>query len=191
MVVLGINPGVAYPRLQARGGIWAERVRAVGFSHCFQRSPEEDPENWRRIHGGRSQYWVHVMPFIRRWIDGATIDDVLAIELYPWHSPNVQTAGINTPADLAQRFVFGPIAELNVRYVFSFSRPWLGVAERLGLKRLHYEVLSHNKLQRVLSTVSVFELDSGQQLVASTNANGFPLADQDFHRLQEILDRIQ
>ena len=189
--VFGINPGVGYPGLQARkegtrqDGIWAERVRRQGLSHCFERSPEEDPENWRRFHGGRSRYWERVMPFAGRWVAGATIGDVLAMELYPWHSERLD-GGINTPANLAQRFVFEPIAGLEVRYVFSFSKPWLGVAQRLRLKQLRYEVLSHNSVGSVLSTVSVFELVGGQQLVASTNANGFPLAGHDFDCLQEM-----
>lgn len=73
----------------------------------------------------------------------------------------------------------------------NFSKPWLGVAQRLGLKRLRYEVLSHNSAGSILSTVSVFELVGGQQLVASTNANGFPLSGDDFGRLQEILRQLR
>lgn len=191
IVVLGINPGAAYPGLCARKeGIWAERVRRQGLSRCFERSPEEDPENWRQFHGGRSRYWERVMPFAARWVEGATIGDVLAMELYPWHSGRLD-GGVNTPADLARRFIFEPIAGLEVQYVFSFSRPWLAVAQRLGLKRLRYEVLSHNSAGNVLSTVSVFELGGGQQLVASTNANGFPLSGADFGRLQEILRQLR
>jgi|SRR5208337_3419620 len=191
IVVLGINPGQAHRELQARGGIWAERVRAMGFSHCFQRSTEEDPENWRRFHGRRSRYWERVMPFCAAWVDDATIGDVLAMELYPWHSRRKQ-GGVETPADLARRFVFEPIAELEVGHVFSFSKPWLEVAERLGLRQVHpREVLSQNKAGHVLSTVSVFELGGGQQLVASTNANGFPLSrDNELGRLLEILEAI-
>ena len=47
IVVLGVNPGSALPQLQARGGTWARNVRADGFSRCFRRSPEEDPDSSR------------------------------------------------------------------------------------------------------------------------------------------------
>jgi hypothetical protein len=131
------------------------------------------------------------MPFVARWVDGATIGDVLAMELYPWHSARLdRNAGVITAADLARRFVFEPISELDVRHVFSFSKPWLKVAENLGLTQLHREVLSRNAIGNILSTVSVFELDGGQRLVATTNANGFPLTGNDFGRLQEILREL-
>lgn len=193
IVVLGINPGVAVPQLQARGGLWAERVRTEGLSRCFQRSREEDPVSWLRFRP-RSQYWARVMPFVARWVDRPTIDDVLAMELYPWHSNTwVQRLLVDrgaSLAELARRFIFGPIAEVEVKFVFSFSLAWQENARILGLKLLRYEEIGYNKSGRLKSTFAIFELNVEQRLIATTNANGVPLSGSDAERLEELLRQL-
>jgi len=137
------------------------------------------------------------MRFVNRWDNSWTIDHVLAMELYPWHSPGcgigrVVEGGVDTLADLAREFIFEPIAEVKVDYAFSFTNQWLDVAESLLsrglLRRLHFEELEPSG--RVTPTVSVFEL-GGQQLVATKNIRGRPLAGEDFGRLQKILDQLR
>jgi hypothetical protein len=63
-------------------------------------------------------------------------DDVLNVELYPWHShafgrfkPTEQSI------DLIRRYVLGPVAELQPRWVFAFGAPWFDVLTRLGFAK--------------------------------------------------------
>ena len=129
IVVLGVNPGGADRGFQDRGGLWANKVLHHGLSRCFERHPEgPSPEEaqWREVHGRRSRHWVNVMSFVRRWNNRWTIDDVLAMELYPWHSrgwnrKRVVRGGVETLADLAREYIFEPIAEVKVDYAFSFT----------------------------------------------------------------------
>ncbi|MDG4823283.1 hypothetical protein O7635_15615 [Asanoa sp. WMMD1127] len=58
--------------------------------------------------------------------------DLLIMELYPWHSTSI-TAPMAPPPEVIDRFVWQPIADINVTDVFAFGRPWQAVAERLGL----------------------------------------------------------
>ncbi|WP_437605088.1 hypothetical protein WMF20_28365 [Sorangium sp. So ce834] len=132
LVVLGLNPGVGYPKLHGRDGIWTNRIREASFSRCFERSPPGD-RNWLELHGRESVYWRNLIRFGQRWCgDGFTFRQLLNFELYPWHS-NSLTAGLRCPPEVVDRYVFQPLAEVETRYVFAFGRGWDDVCRGLGL----------------------------------------------------------
>jgi hypothetical protein len=60
-------------------------------------------------------------------------NDLLMIELYPWHSKRVN-AKIAPHASVLLEFVSAPLGELDVSTVLAFGKPWLEVATRLGLE---------------------------------------------------------
>ena len=75
--------------------------------------------------------------FARVWLSdpSATLNDLLIVELYPWHSARV-TAAMRPPADLLDQFIWKPLSELRVAHYFAFGRPWQRAAEAIGLRRV-------------------------------------------------------
>lgn len=171
VVVLGLNPGVGYPRLQGReGGIWSERIRSSSYSHCMDRSPHGD-QAWLDLHGRPSRYWQVLMRWARAWTrdQGLLASQVLNFELYPWHS-NAITAPITPPADVVDRYIWQPISEIDTESVFAFGKPWVAVCQQLGLPVLRWHGPGHETFpgpQTAGWNVVTFALQSGQRAVVS------------------------
>jgi hypothetical protein len=176
LVVLGLNPGIAYDAILSRSGVWHQNIiQSGGYSFCFKRSPPADPDVWIALHGKTSAYWDRLIKFAQRWLRDPRADHnvILNFELYPWHSKSV-TAGIDTPPDLAEHYIFEPIAEINVPQVFAFGAPWFEVGERLAARnklktiRTPYMVQGDSDTSRW--TVGLYELPSTQRLVVSSQS---------------------
>jgi hypothetical protein len=137
LVFLGLNPGVGYDSLQGDDGIWTNRVRDVGYSRCFERSPAEDPATWIGLHGKQSVYWRNVITFARRWVDDSSVgvEDLLNLELYPWHSKRI-VGTLRPPVDLVQKYVWDPVQEVPVDEVFAFGRAWFDVCRGMELPEI-------------------------------------------------------
>ncbi|MBC9927355.1 hypothetical protein [Leucobacter sp. cx-169] len=132
LVMLGLNPGAAQPDFQGDRGIFTAEVAKLGYSGWARSAPYVS-EGWEAVNG-RNKYQRDRLSFARRLHQSDDLDasSLLFMELYPFHSKRV-TAPIRPPAGLLQRFVFGPIAELDVEVVFAFGKPWIRTAESLGL----------------------------------------------------------
>jgi len=196
LVFLGLNPGVGYDELQGDNGIWTRRIAEVGYSRCFERSPEDDRENWVQLHGKRSRYWINIIRFTRLWLgdDGAGMPDILNLELYPWHSAKI-TGSMKPPARLLQEFVWDPIEEVPVGEVFAFGRYWLDVCRDLELEEVVYfgpgadpvpgSDMHHWRL-------GLFRLPSGQ-LVVTSSQEGFagPPNEERTAIMREVLERYR
>ena len=133
VVVLGLNPGQYHPRFQARVGIFADEIRRCGsFSAWMTTGPYLRVPWTDEI--GPNVYYRSRISFAARWLDDpmATHHDLLIFEAYPWHSTAV-TAPLRPPADIIDTFVWQPIAELPIREVFAFGRPWNKLVNALGL----------------------------------------------------------
>nr|WP_199303581.1 MULTISPECIES: hypothetical protein [unclassified Synechocystis] len=132
MVVLGLNPGVGYPELQSRDGVWANRIRQTSFSKCFDRSPPGD-QAWLKLHVKESPYWRSLMSFGQRCCgNNFEFSQILNFELYPWHS-SALTSALNCPPSIIDLYVFQPLAEVQTRHIFAFGKPWDKVFQGLGL----------------------------------------------------------
>jgi len=193
LVTLGLNPGVAYPGLQSRDGIWAKNIAKEGYSRCFARSPEEDPNNWKQYNKKRSKYWMNMVRFVKRWLDDpdANHQDVLNFELYPWHSEKL-SAAIDPPHDLIKKYVFNPISEINVADVLAFGADWFRLINRWpGLSKL-FEFSNERLSQSNTSNwkLAAYRLPSGQRLVLSSQ-KGYsgPPGSERAKRMREILAR--
>lgn len=173
LVFLGLNPGIGYDRLQGDSGTWTERIRRVGYSHCFERSPAEDADTWKAMHGGKeSVYWRNVVRFAQRWLDDTDVEvsDLLNLELYPWHSKKI-TGTMRPPVDLIDDLVWQPVQEITVNEVFAFGRVWLDVCRDLDLEEIgtwgpDTEPVPGSTMRHW--RVSLFRLPSGQLVVASS-----------------------
>ncbi|RYC10496.1 anti-phage DNA glycosylase Brig1 [Nocardioides zhouii] len=172
LVFLGLNPGIGYDDLQGNDGVWTRRIRESGYSRCFERSPAEDPVTWRSMHGKESTYWRNIVRFERRWLgdEAAGVSDLLNLELYPWHSNRIVGA-MSPPLDLIKEYVWDPVEETAVDEVFAFGRVWLDVCRSLGLDEVgtwgpDTEPVPGSNMNHW--RVSLFRLDSGQFVVASS-----------------------
>lgn len=132
LVMLGLNPGGPAPDFQGKDGIYTERIRATSYREWAASGPYTD-EVWEAANG-RNKYQRDRLAFARRFTGNENVQpsDLLFIELLPFHSRRV-TAAIQPPADVLDRFVFAPIAELEAQHVFAFGKPWHGAARALGL----------------------------------------------------------
>jgi len=137
LVTLGLNPGTGYAELQGPEGVWTNRIAELGYSHCFQRSPAEDPETWIALHGKPSLYWKNLITFGRRWLqdDSISVHNILNLELYPWHSTKL-TAAITPPPDAIAEYVWGPVQEVDTEVVFAFGKPWFDACDTLKLPKI-------------------------------------------------------
>jgi hypothetical protein len=85
--------------------------------------------------------------------------DVLVLELFPWHSSKV-TAAMRPDSALVERYVWRPLADIDIPVVFAFGKHWLSVVQ--GLNLLEQPVnASFSSASRWLR---VFTLPSGQRL---------------------------
>jgi hypothetical protein len=125
VVVLGLNPGIAYPELQGPNGEWTHLARKLTYSRSSpQRVPFENAA-WRRRHGRDSRYWVNLIRFTRRWLKDtqAGVADILNFELFPFHSKKLDYA-IKPPRELIDNFVWAPLQEMRVPVAFAFGKDW-------------------------------------------------------------------
>lgn len=133
LVVLGLNPGIGHVALQGVDGTWTKAVKSEGYSYCTHRSPFGSDE-WLAVNGKPSTYWQRLVAFARRWVDddAMDVDELLNLELYPFHSSKV-TAKITPPADVLHRFVWEPLGEMPAVDVFAFGAPWRDACAAMGM----------------------------------------------------------
>ncbi|MEH0970491.1 hypothetical protein V6U77_05060 [Micromonospora sp. CPCC 205546] len=135
MVVLGLNPGEFRSRFQARGGVFAKEIAEHGsYSRWATTCPYNRPPWTLPQEMGKNRYYEARLAFTRRWLQDPSADhrDLLIFECYPWHSKSI-TAPLRPPPEIIEEFVWQPVAELPVRDVFAFGRPWDGIAQALKL----------------------------------------------------------
>jgi hypothetical protein len=192
LAVLGLNPGRANLEFQGRTGLFADEIRATsGFSEWAATSPYSREPWTEKV--GPNRYHDQRETFARRFYDDPSItaQHVLAMELYPWHSTSV-TGVMSAPRDVLDSMVWAPLAELGVREVFAFGRPWVRVAEDAGLKlESHLGAGGTSMDSSVASrTVLIYRMASGQRLVVSWQSGyAGPPGAADTSRLRDILLR--
>ncbi|MPR00213.1 hypothetical protein GB931_20295 [Modestobacter sp. I12A-02628] len=191
MVLLGLNPGQYLPDLQARDGLFAEEIRAAGSYSAWARSAPYDRDPWLARYGP-NRFYRGRRGFTRRWLGdpAAGYNDMLLWELYPWHSTAV-VGRMSPPPHLIRQFVWDPIADIDVRYVFAFGAPWAQLAES-DLKLQPAGVFGRGGRDygsTVASrSVRVFELSSRQLLVTESHAGSAgPPSTDEVERLRDAL----
>jgi hypothetical protein len=163
-VVLGLNPGPPDLSFQGVGGRLAAEVETWGrFSAWAVTEPYlRDP--WHAAHG-RNRYHENLRLFARRWLDDPRLAsrDVLAMELYHWHSDAV-TAPMLPDVDLIEEFIWSPIAELAIGEVMAVGAAWRRIADKLALKEI---ALGEPTFSDRTRQARSFELPSGQRLLVT------------------------
>lgn len=161
LVMLGLNPGPPAPEFQGANGIFTRQIAQTSYRQ-WAGSGAYTSLAWESANG-RNKYHRDRLSFARRFVmdDATQPEDLLYLELYPFHSKRV-TAPIRPPRDVLDRFLLDPLAEIDVEFVFAFGKPWHAAAETLGLG-------SGLKVWAKWSTPSrearTYRLPSGQSLV--------------------------
>src|SRR5262249_28448781 len=117
----------------ARDGIFANEIRSDGsYSRWMASAPYFRAPWTSQI--GPNRYHLRRLTFARRWLEDPAVADneLLIFEAYPWHSTSV-TAAMRPPGAIIDEFVWQPIGEIPVPYVFAFGKPWHHIADSLGL----------------------------------------------------------
>jgi hypothetical protein len=188
MVILGLNPGGADPQFQGRDGIFANEIRQLGSYSKWTASVPYMREPWTSVNGD-NRYGQRRLRFARTWLEerDLTMDQILTPELYPWHSARV-TAAMEPPVDVIDRFVWQPLAEIDVEFVFAFGKPWLRQCEKLGLPEVRHWDAAELGSPVESRTVVAFALPSRQWVVVSCQ-KGFagPPKREDALRLRDRL----
>lgn len=187
LVMLGLNPGRAVPRLQARGGVYSEAIRRTSYSTWAASDPYGGAD-WERVEGP-NVYRRARLRFARRWLDDDQVQgrDLLTVELYPWHSRRVN-AVIRPPDEVLDRFLWTPISSLPVEVIFAFGSPWASTLASIGLEpEDHLGRGGRDFGSSVASrTVQIYLLPSGQRLVVSWQAGyAGPPGAEDVARLRQ------
>ncbi|MEU1686891.1 hypothetical protein [Micromonospora sp. NPDC005707] len=170
MVVLGLNPGEYRQKFQSRDGIFAKEIKEEYGSYSrwqttcpYNRAPWTLPDQM-----GKNRYYEARLQFTRRWLQEPDADhgDLLIFECYPWHSKAI-TAPMCPPREVIEEYVWEPIAELPVRDVFAFGRPWDGVAQALRLPLTAKLGSGGTEYGSTVTgrAVRIYSLPSGQRLV--------------------------
>lgn len=190
LLVLGLNPGGADLRFQGREGLFANEIRTVGgFTKWAASAPYTRPP-WTDLKG-TNPYHNRRVAFARRFYrdDSIGAGDVLAMELYPWHSRRV-TARMTAPPQALDCMLWAPLAEIDLADIFAFGRPWTSVAEQAELPlEGHYGAGGTSLGSTVKSRqIRIYRLPSGQRLVACSQAGyAGPPGLADTRRLREVL----
>jgi len=197
LVTLALNPGQAEFGFQGRDGRFAAEVARLGYGEWAKTDPYGGAE-WERFNtvnrarrSGRrvNPHREKLLRFARRLTSDPNIQgsDLLMVELYPWHSRRVN-AKISPPASVLHEFVWAPLGEVDVDTVFAFGKPWLEVANRLGLEATrHWGPTAFRSPAR---EGAVFALPSGHQRLVVLWQAGYagPPGDADVDRLIELLE---
>ena len=62
IVVLGLNPGIAYPELQGFEGVWTCAARKDTYSRSSKHRVPFENGDWRKLHNGKdSRYFVNLV----------------------------------------------------------------------------------------------------------------------------------
>jgi len=166
-VVLGLNPGRFFPDFQARDGIFANEIREHGSYSRWMATAPYYRAPWTTT-VGPNRYFLRRLTFARRWLNDNTVveRELLIFELYPWHSTSV-TGAMKPPGAIIDEFVWRPIGEIKVPFVFAFGRPWHDVAHNLNLPPVCALGLGGRPYGSAVAgrAIRVYELPSGQQLV--------------------------
>ncbi len=167
VVMLALHAGEYYPALQARDGAFADEVRAHGSYSAWATTGPYLRKPWTST-VGPNRYQRACLSFTQRWLEEptATHHDMLIFEMYPWHA-TIFNAGIRVPAGIIDQFVWRPVAELPVRYVFAFGRAWDELARELALPLTESLGRGGRPYGSTVSSraVRVYALPSGQKLV--------------------------
>lgn len=125
--VLALNPGRSSTEVQAREGIFAKEIRAFGSYSTWAKSWPYLRKPW-----GYNRHHVSRMNFLKRWFrdDNMSSDQRVDFELYPWHSTSV-TARMRLDADIARDYIWDPLSELPIEFIFAFGGPWIEVLPHL------------------------------------------------------------
>jgi hypothetical protein len=181
-VILGLNPGMFHLDFQSRTGEFARQIRNLGSYSAWSRTLPYVHDPFEAA-VGRNRFYRARLNFVQNWLQEPTAEsDMLLFELYPWHSTAV-TGPMRPPKAVIDAFVFQPISEIAVDYVFAFGKPWAQLAtERLGLPCLLALGRGGERYDsRVPSrAIRVYRLPSAQRLVVEWHAGaaGPPAADE-------------
>jgi hypothetical protein len=161
LVLFGLNPGQPAHDFQGADGIFTRQIAASSYSAWAASEPYVSAA-WEAAKG-RNKYQRDRITFAQRLYQDESIRarDILYVELYPFHSRRV-TGQIRPPADILERFVFAPVAEMDTRHVFAFGMPWFAVAENAGLgpgRELRAQWSSESRKARA------YPLPTGQELI--------------------------
>jgi hypothetical protein len=189
-VTLGLNPGQAFLDFQGRHGIYADHIRELGSYSAWAAPFPYLGEKWSQINGLNRYAWSRLR-FARDWLDDRDLAprELLTLELYPWHSTRV-TAAIAPPREIVESFVWQPLADIEVDFVFAFGKPWLEVCEALGLPEYGRWGKGGSDLGSSVAsrTAVAFALPSGQSVVVLWQAGyAGPPTRRDALRLRERL----
>jgi hypothetical protein len=160
LVALGLNPGEADLEYQGRNGVFQRELERAGSYSAWSVTEPYLRDPWRSAHR-HNRYHANLRTFAQRWTDDPSVRsrDVLVFELYPWHS-NAVTATMHPDPALIDRYVWQPLAEVDLPVVFAFGRDWTATARGLGLTEQPVDA-TFNASDRQLR---VFDLPSGQRL---------------------------
>jgi hypothetical protein len=132
LVVLGLNPGIAYPELQGPNGDWTRAIRRLSYSRTLQERVPLNNAAWTKHHGRDSRYWINLVRFTQKWLrdSQAGLVDMLNFEMFPFHSKSL-THCIKPPCDIIEAFVWSPLREMATDIAFAFGRDWVIVCDEL------------------------------------------------------------
>ena len=132
MVLLGLNPGRAVHEFQGPDGIFTQQVAASSYSRWATAAPYSSAA-WEECMGP-NRYHRSRLRFAQTLLQQPDVqaEQLLTVELYPWHSTAV-TAAMRPPQQMLHTFVWAPLQEIDLEYVFAFGKPWERAAAALGL----------------------------------------------------------
>lgn len=190
LIVLGLNPGRADLRFQGRSGLFTDEIRRTSGFTDWAASAPYSRKPWIDVNGP-NRYHNQRLTFARRFYDEPRIsaEQVLAMEMYPWHSTSV-TGLMSAPRGVLDSMVWAPLAELDLGEVFAFGRPWVRVAENAGLKLESHLGAGGSSIGSDVASraVLVYRMSSGQRLVVSSQLGyAGPPGEADTKRLRDLL----
>lgn len=131
---LALNPGQVYERFQYPGGVFVKELEQTTYTEWAARWRYLDSDH--EVVGGLRFHGIRLR-FLRGFLDDASLgpEDMLAFELYPWHSKKVTAAMAPDPQTI-ERFILEPIAESGAGFIFGFGSPWFRILEELGCEEI-------------------------------------------------------
>lgn len=170
---LALNPGPVYGEFQYSDGIFVKELQHTTYTEWAARWRYLD-EQHPRVEGGL-RFHRKRLRFLRWWLDDPALDrsDMLAFELYPWHSQKV-TAVMRPDPRMIKDFILDPIAESGAEYIFGFGSPWFDVLDGLGLEQIARLGAGGDSYPTEVTsrTVAAYRAPAGNQIVIEKHSGG-------------------
>lgn len=188
VAIINKNPGGVLPWQNWESGEVALKMRETSLTKDLEAPYSEWAKDfvYFKTNDGGGDFFRNRLKYMNYILEENYIaDNLLNIELYPWHSSQFDNKKFDNDEFNFKEFVLDPLMDTNINFVFLLRKYVSDVAERCGLK---FKLIDHTWNSSTLQ-VKISEYE-GKVFIATENfIKGYPGNPEDKKYLKEIVSQ--